>query len=173
MGALSTLSAQPYWIQKSPLANPPARADGALAYDAARGQVVLFGGMAQRDQVFFDFGDTWVWDGTNWTQKTPLNSPSARHGFAVAYDTAHAQVVLYGGTNLDASVIYPETWVWDGTNWTQKITLNGPSGPVAMAYDSAHGQGVLVNAHGETWVWDGTNWTQEHPQNSPMPRMAR
>ena len=38
--------------------------------------------------------DTWVWDGANWTQKSPQTSPSARWYQAMAYDSAHGQVVF-------------------------------------------------------------------------------
>ncbi len=49
-----------------------------MTYDAARGQVVLFGGYRSAH----DFGDTWTWDGTDWTQLSPVHSPSARDGMA-------------------------------------------------------------------------------------------
>ena len=40
------------------------------------GKVVLFGGSpsGQGDVV----GDTWVWDGTQWTEEHPAHSPPAR-----------------------------------------------------------------------------------------------
>jgi hypothetical protein len=50
-----------------------------MAYDAARGQVVLFGGYDGSGYL----NDTWVWDGTNWVQKFPATVPRlarARHG---------------------------------------------------------------------------------------------
>src|SRR5216683_1014776 len=100
----------------------------------------------------------------NWTRKSPQTSPSARDGHAMVYDSAHGQVVLFGGGTHD-------TWVWDGSNWTQKFPQNSPSarGSHAMAYDSAHGQVVLFGGAGnghlnDTWVWDGSNWTQKFPQ---------
>jgi hypothetical protein len=43
-----------------------ARDQHAMAYDAARGQVVLFGGVGYSGTL----NDTWVWDGTNWVEKT-------------------------------------------------------------------------------------------------------
>ena len=58
--------AQPYWIQESPATSPSARSDHAMAYDAGHGQTVLFGG---GDSTGDFLGDTWVWDGTTWTQK--------------------------------------------------------------------------------------------------------
>jgi hypothetical protein len=58
--------AQPNWVQESPSASPPARDYAALAYDAAQGQVVLFGGGGEPGGVCCGyFNDTWVWDGTN------------------------------------------------------------------------------------------------------------
>src|SRR5580704_17181410 len=85
------------WTQKSPAASPPVREGHAMAYDSAHGQVVLFGGDTGTVNAFLN--DTWVWDGTTWTQKSPQNSPPARYQHAMAYDSAHGQVVLFGGLN--------------------------------------------------------------------------
>jgi len=46
---------------------PPLRNGHALAYDAARNRVVLFGGFRPGQ----DFSDTWEWNGTAWSQITP------------------------------------------------------------------------------------------------------
>ena len=87
-----------------------------MAYDSARGQVVLFG---RENAANFLYGDTWVWDGANWTQKFPQTSPPAREAHAMAYDSAHGQVVLFGGSGA-ASLFGPgylnDTWMWDGSN---------------------------------------------------------
>jgi hypothetical protein len=45
------------WTEQQPAASPPAREAGAMAYDAATGTVVLFGG---GDPVR-TFDDTWTW----------------------------------------------------------------------------------------------------------------
>jgi uncharacterized protein (TIGR03437 family) len=165
------------WTEKAPQTSPSARAGHSMAYDAAHGQVVMFGGYS--DGVVSS--DTWVWDGSNWTQKTPQTSPSARIYYAMAYDSAHGQTVLFGGGSADG-VIFAETWVWDGSNWTQRSPKTSPPARTAhaMAYDSAHGQVVLFGGEGnsfavlnDTWVWDGTNWTQKLPQNSPPPPGGR
>ena len=48
------------WAKQAPASSPPARADAAMAYDAATGNVVLFGGVGLAgDSV--PFGDTWTW----------------------------------------------------------------------------------------------------------------
>src|SRR5215467_806721 len=64
------------WTRQHPAASPAARFRAAVAYDAATGSVVLFGGAV-------GFGgrwgnDTWTWNGTTWTQQHPATSPPAR-----------------------------------------------------------------------------------------------
>ncbi len=162
------------WTQKVPATSPPARDGHAMAYDAARGQVVLFGGGTCCTNPAF--GDTWVWNGTTWAEKSPSNSPSIRSGAAMAYDAAHQQVVLFGGTYAGRNL--PDTWVWDGTNWTLKSPATQPPAryDAAMAWDPVHNQAVLFGGNGDTgtlsdtWTWDGTNWTQKAPDTSPTPR---
>jgi uncharacterized protein (TIGR03437 family) len=154
------------WTQKSPQTSPPARARHAMAYDSAHGQVVLFGGFGRAAGTFNEINDTWVWDGSNWTQKSPETSPPARQYHAMAYDSAHGQVVLFGGMGAINFEYLNDTWVWDGSNWTQQSPQTSP--PVreqhAMAYDSAHDQTVLFGGFGglptatiigDTWTWEG------------------
>ena len=52
------------WTLHTPVHSPSPRYGPGVAYDAARGQVVLFGGTGS-----IDLGDTWTWDGTDWTQR--------------------------------------------------------------------------------------------------------
>ncbi len=151
------------WTQKFPATSPSERQNHVMAYDAARGQVVLFGGYDTQS-----LGDTWVWDGSNWTRKTPATSPTSRHYHAMAYDAVRGEVVLFGGASTQSG-IFGDTWVWDGTNWTQRTPATSPSTRYghAMAYDATRGEVVLFGGNssglnqGDTWVWDGANWTQK------------
>src|SRR5258708_16069731 len=81
---------------------------------------------------------------TDWTQKLPAKSPPGRRGQAMAYDSAHGQVVLFGGVGADNTVL-SDTWTWDGSNWTQRSPASSPPARNfhAMAYDSSHRQVVL------------------------------
>ena len=65
-----------------------------MAYDAATGTVVLFGGDGSAPARL---GGTWTWDGTTWTKQHPATSPPARSGASMAYDAATGTVVLFGG----------------------------------------------------------------------------
>jgi len=81
------------WTQQHPAVRPSARVAQSMAYDAATGTVVLFGGGPTHGVI----GDTWTWDGTTWTQQAPAAHPSARAEGAMAYDAATGTAVLFGG----------------------------------------------------------------------------
>jgi hypothetical protein len=148
------------WTRQSPAVHPPARGNAAMAYDAATGTAVLFGGYRNGHAL----GDTWTWDGTTWTKQAPATSPGARYAAAMAYDTATGTAVLFGGEN-GSHALLSDTWTWDGTTWTQQATA--PDMPrraeAAMAYDAATGTTVLFGGEGggtrrpyqlpSTWTW--------------------
>ncbi len=147
----------------------PSRNGHAIAYDAARQRVVLFGGSSNGTVL----NDTWEWDGTNWTRMTPAVSPPARRDHAMVYDAARQRVVLFGG--IVSSMNYlNDTWEWDGITWTQRFPANSPSARYdhEMAYDAARQRIVLYGGSGggfktDTWEWDGTNWVERKPTTRP------
>ena len=79
-----------------------------MAYDAATGTVVLFGGRRAGLAV----NDTWVWNGATWTRQFPKTSPPARTAASMAYDAATGNVVLFGGLNGAGVRPLNDTWTW-------------------------------------------------------------
>jgi hypothetical protein len=136
------------WTQKFPATIPAGRVYHAMTYDAARGQVVLFGGRDASGASVV--GDTWVWDGVNWTQEFPAASPSGRSLHVMTYDTVKSQVVLFGGIDFILGSPFSDTWVWDGANWTQKFPTTSPPGrdSSAMAFSAVRGETVLFGGEG-------------------------
>lgn len=159
------------WENRTGASWPPGRSGHSMAYDAARGNTVLFGGWDSVGRK----NDTWTWDGSSWTQAAPATAPAARVSFAMAYDSARQEVVLFGGSG---SSTYPtDTWVWNGS-WTLRSPAQKPSYRMyhAMAYDAKRARTVLFGGMsgspvGDTWLWDGTNWTQANPATSPPARL--
>ena len=92
--ASSPVAAQTWTQHNKGVWSPPARYSPAMAYDSVRQRVVLFGGRGSS----WLFGDTWEWDGSSWTLRTPTTSPRARLGCAMAYDSERRRQVLLGGT---------------------------------------------------------------------------
>jgi hypothetical protein len=164
------------WTDKAPATAPSARFGHAMAYDAANGKVVLFGG-----GVATVNDETWVYDlaANTWTIKSPSPAPSARYHHEMAYDAASGKIVLFGGDLIGS--LNGDTWVYDvpANTWTMKSPSPAPSPRFghAMAYDAASGKVALfggstgvVNA--ETWVYDvpANTWTDKAPATSPSAR---
>jgi hypothetical protein len=162
------------WTRQHPTASPPARFGASMAYDAATGTVVLFGGENRRARVP---RDTWVWDGSTWTQQHPATSPRGRIYPAMAYDAATGNVVMFGGETATGQLLH-DTWVWDGSTWTQQAPATSPPARMgaSMAYDAATSNVVMFSGYNSrfalsgTWVWDGSTWTKQAPATSPAAR---
>jgi hypothetical protein len=92
-----------------------------MAYDVASHNVVLFGGQTAGGDV----NDTWIWNGTTWTERYRASGPPARDMAYVAYDAAAGTVLLFGGTNNGSFL--DDTW--NGT-WTEQQPANTPGRPV-------------------------------------------
>jgi hypothetical protein len=170
------------WIQKHPAHNPGARCSHAMAYDAADQQVVLFGGFGTNSALS---NDTWIWDGTDWTQLHPPSSPPARAYHAMVYSPASGKVLLFGGTGEINGGKFNDTWEWNGSTWTERLSAKVPPARYghAMAYDAARNEVVLFGGaldlysasspptfFSDTWVWDGSQWKQKVISASPSAR---
>ena len=145
------------WTQLIPSnspGSPSARDDFGMAYDAARSEVVLFGG----NDSSGNRNDTWLWNGSNWSQASPATVPPAREAPGMAYNAVLGQTVMFGGTTGGTNYLN-DTWVWNGTNWTEGTTPSGLSGRIApndMTYDAALGQVILysgISPDMDTWEW--------------------
>jgi hypothetical protein len=139
-----------------------------MAFDVARGRVVMFGGDSLQSRLF---NDTWEWDGTNWAQVQDIGPPP-RLQHAMAYEAARQRVLLFGGNG--GGVAMGDTWQWDGDGWSQ-LTDTGPfarSGH-ALAYDSRRSRVMLFGGTiegqpmADTWEWDGSDWLEVGNEEPP------
>jgi hypothetical protein len=153
-----------------------------MAYDAARGRVVLFGGVTGHYSGVSD--ETWEWDGTDWNQLHPSSGPAARSHHAIAYDDTRRRIVLFGGDDADFHVL-GDTWEWYGTTWTRRTPPQSPRGRSdhALAFDAATQRVLLFGGRiehtrdgepdlyfADTWAWNGAIWEEQHPARSPTAR---
>jgi cysteine-rich repeat protein len=159
------------WVPLS-VAGPSARLGHVMVYDAKRQRVVLFGGYGFAGAGpgnLTVFNDTWEFDGSAWRQITTAHSPSTRISPAATYDPRRGVVVLAGGTDAPSSgTTLPDTWEYDGTDWTNVTPASGPHPTVsqaAMAYDVAGQREILYGGlsgttpQATTWAWNGTAWS--------------
>jgi hypothetical protein len=147
------------WTKQAPATSPPARSFASMAYDTAKRNVVLFGGINGRSGT-----PTWTWNGSTWARHTPAKSPPVRFDASMAYDTATGDAVLFDGLVNAHGKTLNDTWTWNGTSWTKQAPAKSPPGrfDASMAYDTATGKvmlfggahGQLFTPLGDTWTWD-------------------
>jgi hypothetical protein len=140
---------------------PGPRHHHAMAFDAARRRLVLYGGIDASDGWPTD---TWEWDRVRWSRVSTAGGPGERAHHAMTFDAARGQVVLRGGTRRDR-VSPTDTWVWNGRLW-ERAAVDGP-GPgdgYRLAYDPSRRVTVLFG--GETVTWDGRAWMRRAPSGA-------
>ncbi len=155
---------------------PPARTEAAMAYDPANGSVVLFGGQSR----FSTLNDTWIWNGSAWSQAHPRTSPPPLTNAQMTYDPVSHDVLLVGGPELEGSTGSPiacsagsgtSSSGSGGSTTTFVPPLNAipadaplPPGPTAKA-----GKGTVVTPPScatvaspgpATWLWSGSDWSK-------------
>ncbi|MCK5944552.1 MAG: hypothetical protein KAI24_21365 [Planctomycetes bacterium] len=151
---------------------PTARAGCKMAYDAATGVIILFGGQGAGGSTDRK-NDTWLLSGGSWVQLSPATSPSARDLFGMTARSApYNDIVMLGGRDL-ANVRLDDTWRWDGANttWVQILPINGTT-PVTFCggndayYDSVRECVVVINGTGTNIlpsnITSAGSWTSEY-----------
>jgi hypothetical protein len=156
------------WEQKFSATRPPGRAFGSAAYDPVRRETVLFGGLSSGGSTYY--GDTWIWDGSAWAQRSPATNPSTRAWTAMANDPSSDSVVMVGGiagaTATSGNTVLADVWFWDGSAWTQGPSQGAPVPRfgAGMAEHPPSGSMVLFGGQdanpgrmmSDTRLWSGT-----------------
>ena len=161
-------------------ADIPPRDHQALAFDEARGTVLLFGGIAADRSTPWP-SDTWELRPDGWS-RIATEGPPGRGRTAMVYDGKRRNVVLFGGVGGspapgEPQPWYGDTWLWERSAW-RKVADDGPRARYAhgMVYDERAGVVLLYSgaaAHrgaplSDMWKWDGQRWT-EIPLTGPTP----
>ena len=161
------------WTQV-PRTGPVVTGGGGLAFDAARGELLTFGGCCYE-------GDLWGFRDGAWTKHPPgLLAPGGRAGVAMVYDPIRRETVMFGASQ------YAETWIWDGGAWRIHHQLNGPQfrNDTTMAWMPRIGKIVMFGGYPDaspdrlgkqlrdTWTWDGHEWKPVQSPVTPPSRYA-
>jgi hypothetical protein len=119
------------WTQVVTASAPQPRLGHAMATLGSR--VVLFGGFVNGANGSYEVGDTWVWDGSTWSEWSGTGPP-ARSGHSMA--SFGGRVVMFGGVGTNGAVL-GDTWLWDGSTWTSFGGASPP--PRSQALMSGYG----------------------------------
>ena len=155
---------------------PPPRDDAAMAFDARRDEVVLFGGDAADSSSAPPLTDTWVLKGRLWTQRHPQNHPPPMSDELMVFDAGTQTCILAGlpssgfvqGSVLGEPIL--QTWGWDGSGWARfsDLRFSSDENLQGIAFDPTTGHALLLTAPNagppamHTWTWDGRAWTLRH-----------
>ncbi len=168
---------------------PSPRVSMGMAYDAADGYIVLFGGI---DRVHHTLGDTWEFAHGKWTNVTGTTgqTPLDRFAEGMTYDAADGYLLMYGGWTDSKGVddkVLNDTWEFTGGFWKplSPSTNPGPRWFVGLSYDSADGYVLLFegiidagvksywNTPPYTWTYRDGIWTNvTNASDSPTHRFA-
>ena len=109
-------------------ANPSARTQTRMVYDARTGNTVLFGGLAAYDsgtKQAYDLGDTWEWNGDHWIQIFPATVPPARSIHVMVYNPVRERTLMFGGKT--GKVNLNDMWSYARGQWTQLTPTHVPT----------------------------------------------
>ena len=150
----------------------PARANHTLVEDLHRGRMILHGGFAQQLPAPWGptpTGDTFEFDGSQWTLVSPGGPVRTHH--TMAFDPARNRCVLFGGQD-GSSLLTNDTYEFGTAGWQRPTTTASPTGmwPTGMVFAPDHGAlllqgltqvpGPLPVWNSETWVREGRGWRQ-------------
>lgn len=110
------------WTQLSITTTPGARSNQTMVYDPRRDKIVMFGGWSPSSGFYW--GDTWEFDGIDWSQVSTTNSPAGRAGTRMVYAPDLGGIILFGGG--EASNFVNDTWRYDGENWSELTPTISP-----------------------------------------------
>ncbi|HET7711837.1 MAG TPA: kelch repeat-containing protein [Thermoanaerobaculia bacterium] len=150
------------WLRVDALNAPTSCAVAASTFDTDRGKLV----------VFCVDANVYEWDGSAWTKSGDLRTkPVTRRFASMTYDRALKKTVLFGG--YDDVNYRDDTWLWNGTEWTEVKKDRAPSRSLAaMWFDPVLNKTVVyggigrrdkegrIERYSDMWSFDGNGWTE-------------
>ncbi len=144
---------------------PYGRIDHGWAAFPPREGMLLFGGWADTPWGARCVHDTWILEGSAWTEVVTTHHPSERRGTAMTFCADDNSVYLYGGKEVRVrGTTHSDLWRFDGLDWTL-VHDQAPPGPReyhSLSYDSARERLVVFGGgtsnEGRVWEFDGESW---------------
>jgi len=147
------------WTQLNPVTVPPPREQANLATNWSTAEIVMFGGSTGAASGVI--GDTWIWDGADWSQVQTTTSPGLggiRNG-KMTHDQLRDRMVVFGGVRASGG-FSPSAWEFDGIDWTERLPTPRPAGRAGLgfAYVSALGTNIMFGGYNggffsDTWTY--------------------
>lgn len=164
------------WSLRRTVSTPPPRDRFAFACDPVRRRCVLFGGTVSYyyNQPGALLADTWEFDGIDWRQLAPPQSPPAQCDGWMGYDHAQGALLLCGGASATGN---PGASRFDGVTWTPAGWQPFLTHNTSLASDPLRRRIVAVTdgvnpAGVQTLEWDGFAWQTMQLAAQPPPGLG-
>jgi hypothetical protein len=145
---------------------PSPRVNFGLGSDFTNARTVLFGGNTIGGSGSL-LSDTWLWNGTAWSQASNSSAPGARSMVDLVFDPATGRVAMFGGSNASGFAGLTTIHEWNGVTWNS-VSVPPPSNVQPRRVASRPGDPgcyVLFDAQGvgtpALHRWNGSGWTLE------------
>jgi len=168
---------------------PSARLESAASGDPGVNGVVLFGGLTDQAGSWSTLNDTWVFSGGDWAPLAPSNSPPARFGEGLAFNSTGGPLVMFGGCSQTATSTGPpvcgvplgDSWEFLGGTWSELSTSSGsPGARIGFGFAASQSREEVLEVDGvslsgysnETWAMLNGSWGEltDSLLWSPSPR---
>jgi hypothetical protein len=148
----------PTWYTQATTSAPSPRWDAAAVVDPVSNTMLLFGGAFDQTTpaTTLYYSDSFLLDLSTWqwTQLSPSQSPSVRHGMAFGHDPVNRLFVIFGGFGTPnpgpsavGDVFYFDFASQDWNPVTASGTAHGPGAGAAGAFDPENNR-LIVNGSG-------------------------
>ena len=186
----------PTWAEAFPEVQPMPSVGSVMAFDAADGYMVMYGGYENSFYPNHSSDQTWSYDSGTWRPIPTSTSPPGGMGWSFAMDPATGCDFLFGvgGNNsfpfgtegIISNGIYSnssfQTWKYCHEAWTNVTTAPSPSPRYAMTVASDPECRCIVAFGGfgsstpgalqDTWILRNQSWINVTSFPSPPGRMA-
>ena len=144
------------WERAATASAPAQRMSHSMVYDSMRRLSYVFGGGTYPSPG----NEMWAFDASSrvWQRLLPANTPPvARRFAALAYDSRHDIVMMWGGIR-DENTLYNDTWIYrPGTRqWQQLVPPASPPSTGMNSEDLAYdpeNDVFILHQNGEFWVF--------------------
>ncbi|MCI4356062.1 MAG: hypothetical protein L3K18_02810, partial [Thermoplasmata archaeon] len=154
------------WSKLNASGAPSPRYGASMAFDAAEGYLLLFGGS---DRTGNPVNETWSFENATWTNRTVGVAPPEATG--MTYDPLLRAVVAYCGGNIGDNC----TWTFQNGSWKNVTPIHSPAAQryASLSYDPLSQSAILFGGLGsgnQTWAFNGTAWVRLRPLSAPSSR---
>ena len=161
-------------------AQPEPAEGAAMAYDLARGEMLLFGGIESDVGSTSVSGKLWKWTGSEWSllednpNSIDPHKPGRSQRCSMIYDERRELTVLVGGKYYVTSGYNEGTYEWLGDQWEHRFDDGMERAPLHAGPScySASREVVFSFYPGYgTWQWDLSGWHEVSSAVAPGGRM--